>query len=171
MRFALAFVALLAACERDRSPTQPTTPPGSADLANSAPAHADSRPTVTFGSGATAATVHVEVVDTEPKIERGLMYRENLPLDDGMLFLLPVEQDWKFWMHNTLIPLDIVFVKRDLTVAGVSANAEPKTDSLRTVGIPSVYVVEVNAGWCASHHVTAGTPVRFTGVDPRAVSR
>jgi uncharacterized membrane protein (UPF0127 family) len=87
-----------------------------------------------------------------------------------MLFLLQIEQDWKFWMRNTLIPLDIIFINRDLTVAGVAANAEPRTDTLRSVGKPSVYVVEVNAGWCAAHHVAAGTPVKFDGVTVRPVA-
>ena len=116
---------------------------------------------MTFGD---RATVRVEVVDTEPKIERGLMFREHLPPDDGMLFLLGVEQDWKFWMRNTLISLDIVFVTRDMKVAGIAANAEPKTETLRSVAAPSLYVVEVNGGWCAAHHVAAGTPVRFDGL-------
>jgi uncharacterized membrane protein (UPF0127 family) len=168
VRAALVTAGFLAAaaagCERDNSAAQPTNPPS--NVAPPAVAKPDTRPTVTFGAGDTSATVRVEVVDTEPKIERGLMYRQNLPPDDGMLFLLGVEKEWKFWMHNTLVPLDIVFIKRDHTVAGVSANAEPLTESLRTVGVPSLYVVEVNAGWCAAHHVGAGTTVRFDGVDP-----
>jgi hypothetical protein len=168
-RVTISALLLVAACERDSSSTQPTTPPS--NQTDVTPPHPGARPTVTFGSGATAATVRVEIADTEPKIERGLMYRQNLPPDDGMLFLLPVEQDWKFWMHNTLISLDMVFVKRDMTVAGVAANTEPQTDTIRSVGIPSRFVVEVNAGWCAAHHVTAGTPVRFDGVDSTAVLR
>ncbi|MDB4955446.1 MAG: hypothetical protein JWO36_3015 [Myxococcales bacterium] len=108
--------------------------------------------------------VTVEVVSTEAKIERGLMYRQHMPPDDGMLFLLPVEKDWTFWMRNTLIPLDMLFIKRDMTIAGVVENATPKTDTIRSVGIPSVYVLEVNAGWAAQHHVAAGAKVRFENV-------
>jgi uncharacterized membrane protein (UPF0127 family) len=159
----ISIVLVVTACERDNTTTPPTTPPPH-------PAQPDTRPVVRFGDGS-AALVHVEVVDTEPKIERGLMYRQNLPPDDGMLFLLGVEKDWKFWMHNTLVALDIVFITRDLKVAGVSANAEPQTDTLRTVGAPSLYVVEVNAGWCAAHHVTAGTAVHFEGIDSHAALR
>ena len=108
--------------------------------------------------------VNVEVVATEAKIERGLMYRQHLPPDDGMLFLLPVEKDWTFWMRNTLIPLDMLFIKRDFTVAGIVENAEPKTETIRRVGIPSVYVLEVNGGWAAQHRITAGAKVRFENV-------
>lgn len=145
------------ACER-------TDPPPQDPVKNTWSGAQAARPTVTFGDGANATTVSVEVVDTEPKIEKGLMYREHLPPDDGMLFLLPIEMDWKFWMRNTYIPLDIIFIKKDMTVAGVGANAVPRTDDLVSVGVRSVYVVEVNAGWCAAHHVTAGTAVRFAGV-------
>jgi uncharacterized membrane protein (UPF0127 family) len=170
----VAFVGVLvvAACERDSTTAPPTTPPPSAAPAPvQAPATPRAVPTVTFGDGTGAATVRVEVADTKPRVERGLMYRQNLPPEDGMLFLLGIEQDWKFWMRNTLIPLDIIFIKRDLTVAGVSANAEPLTESMRTVGVPSLYVVEVNAGWAAAHHVAAGTPVHVDGVDLHAALR
>ena len=109
-------------------------------------------------------TVNVEVVSTDAKIERGLMYREHLPPNDGMLFLLPVEKDWAFWMHNTLIPLDIIFIRKDMTIAGIAANAEPRTDTLRKVGEPSVFVLEVNGGYCAQHGVAAQQKVRFEGV-------
>jgi uncharacterized protein len=108
--------------------------------------------------------VTVEVVATPAKIERGLMYREHLPPDDGMLFLMGEERDWPFYMRNTLIPLDMIFITKAMTVAGISANAVPRTETLRRVGVPSSYVLEVNGGWAASHNVTAGTQVRFDGV-------
>jgi hypothetical protein len=108
--------------------------------------------------------VAVEVVSTDAKIEKGLMYRTHLPPNDGMLFLLPVEKDWAFWMHNTLIPLDMLFIRKDLTIAGIVQNAEPKTDTLRKVGEVSAYVLEVNGGFCASHGVAANQKVRFDNV-------
>jgi len=108
--------------------------------------------------------VAVEVVSTEASIEKGLMYRTHLPPNDGMLFLLPVEKDWAFWMHNTLIPLDMLFIRKDLTIAGIVQNAEPKTDTLRKVGEISAYVLEVNGGFCASHGIAANQRVRFERV-------
>jgi uncharacterized membrane protein (UPF0127 family) len=113
------------------------------------------------------ASVEVEVVATPAKIERGLMYREHLPMEQGMLFLMDRENDWRFWMHNTLIGLDIIFIKKDMTVAGIAANAKPQDDSLLNVGVPSLYVLEVNAGWAAAHQVAAGTRVKFENVPPR----
>ncbi len=108
--------------------------------------------------------VTVEIAATSAKIERGLMFREHLPPDDGMLFLMKDERKWPFWMHNTLIPLDMIFIAKDLTIAGIVENAEPRTDTLREVNAPSLYVLEVNGGYCAAHKVATGAKVRFEGV-------
>jgi len=128
------------------------------------PAQTAATPSVSIVTPKGDATVSVEIVSTAPKIERGLMYREHLPPDGGMLFLMGKEHDWAFYMRNTLIPLDMIFITRDLTIAGIVENAEPKTETLRKVDMPSLYVLEVNGGWTASHHVKAGAKVRFDGV-------
>ncbi len=113
------------------------------------------------------AAVSVEVVATAAKIERGLMYREHLPPDEGMLFLMSEVRTWSFWMRNTLIPLDMIFIAKDMTIAGIVENAEPRTETLREVAAPSLYVLEVNGGYCATHKVAAGAKVRFEGVAQR----
>ena len=105
--------------------------------------------------------VDVEVVSTPAKIQQGLMYREHLAPDAGMLFLMGTEYDWEFYMRNTLIPLDMIFITKDMTVAGIVQNAEPRTETLRSVGTPSLYVLEVNGGWTATHGVVPGAKVRF----------
>jgi len=116
--------------------------------------------------------VTVEVVATEPKIEKGLMFRQHLPLDAGMLFMMGFEKDWNFWMRNTLIPLDMIFIAKDMTLAGIAENAEPLTDTpLRHVGKPSLYVLEVNGGWTASNSIVAGAKVRFENIDPNLGAR
>jgi uncharacterized membrane protein (UPF0127 family) len=108
--------------------------------------------------------VNVEVVATAPKIQKGLMFRQHLPLDAGMLFLMGRENVWDFWMRNTLIPLDMLFIAADMKVAGIVENAEPLTEDLRTVGKPSLYVLEVNGGWAKENGVVAGAQVRFVDV-------
>ena len=112
--------------------------------------------------------VSVEVVATEATIERGLMFRQHVPPDQGMLFLMNQERPWSFWMRNTLIPLDMLFIAKNMTVAGIVENAEPKTETLREVKASSLYVLEVNGGYCAAHKVSAGATVRFEGVPPRS---
>ena len=121
-------------------------------------------PKVILGTPKGEVAVSVEVVATEAKIERGLMYRQHMPPDDGMLFMLGVEKEWTFWMRNTLIPLDMIFIRKDLTIAGIVENAEPKTDTLRKVGQPSLYVLEVNGGYTRAHGVVADAKVRFENV-------
>lgn len=111
-----------------------------------------------------SAAVTVEIVRTPRQIQRGLMFREHLPADHGMLFLMRVERIHSFWMRNTLIPLDMIFIGKDMTVAGVVADATPLTENSRHIDKPSYYVLEVNAGWAAAHRVGPGTPVRFQGV-------
>lgn len=111
--------------------------------------------------------VTVEIAATPAKIERGLMFREHLPPDNGMLFLMKDVRNWPFWMRNTLIPLDMIFIAKDLTIAGIVENAEPRTETLREVNAPSLYVLEVNGGYCAAHKVAAGAKVRFEGVPPQ----
>jgi uncharacterized membrane protein (UPF0127 family) len=83
-----------------------------------------------------------------------------------MLFLMGEESVHAFWMRNTLIPLDMIFIAKNMTIAGIVENAEPRTDTLRQVQAPSTYVLEVVGGYCAAHKVSAGATVRFEGVPP-----
>ena len=81
-----------------------------------------------------------------------------------MLFLLGDDEDHAFYMRNTMIPLDMMFIRADKTIAGIVENAEPRTETLRRVGLPSRYVLEVNGGFSAAHGVKAGARVRFVNV-------
>lgn len=125
-----------------------------------------SMPKVHLSTPTGEVTVKVEVVATRPLIQKGLMFREHLPIDQGMLFMMNEEEDHTFYMRNTLIPLDMIFITKDMTVAGIVERATPRTEELRSVGKPSFYVLEVNGGWSATHKVGAGAKVRFDGVTP-----
>jgi uncharacterized membrane protein (UPF0127 family) len=109
--------------------------------------------------------VRVELARTGQEHAQGLMFRESLDADAGMLFLYQDEGIRVFWMRNTLIPLDMIFISADLTVAGVVENAEPQTDTQRQVGKPAQYVLEVNGGFAAAHGITADTPVEFRNIE------
>ena len=159
-------LALFAGCssgaKHDDGPPVPTQPPANPTAA----ATPTPMPKVYLSTPQGDASVSVEIVATPAKIERGLMFREHLPPDQGMLFLMTEEKSWPFWMRNTLIPLDMIFIAKDMTVAGIVENAEPRTETLREVDAPSLYVLEVNGGYCAAHNVAKGTKVRFEGVPP-----
>lgn len=103
----------------------------------------------------------VEVVDDRFEISRGLMCRPSMKPNWGMLFLMPQTRVQSFWMLNTLIPLDMVFIDEEWKVVGVVAHAEPRTRTSRTVGLPSRYVLELVGGTAARVGITAGTPARF----------
>jgi len=109
--------------------------------------------------------VQVELARTSQERERGLMFREQLDADSGMLFLYQQEGILAFWMRNTLIPLDMIFISADHRVVGIVENAEPQTDTVRKVDEPSQFVLEVNGGFAAAHGIAAGTPVEFRNIE------
>jgi uncharacterized membrane protein (UPF0127 family) len=76
--------------------------------------------------------------------------------EHGMLFDLRVRDDHKFWMHNTCIPLDLLYVDEDGLIVGIVENAPTLNDDARGVGCPSRWVLEVNAGWTRRHGIKAG---------------
>ena len=85
-----------------------------------------------------------------------------------MLFIFNEQQLLSFWMKNTLISLDMIFIDKTMKVVGVVERAEPKTLTSRNVGAPSLYVLEVNGGYAKQHGISAGTKVRFEGVEAAA---
>lgn len=105
--------------------------------------------------------VRVELARTDDERARGLMWRERLDPDAGMLFLFEETAQHGFWMKNTLIPLDMIFIGEDGRIVGIVESAAPQTTTLREVDAPSRYVLEVNGGWSAAHGVRAGDRVRF----------
>jgi len=119
---------------------------------------------VRFETGRGAWVVKVEIAADDASRARGLMFRRALEPDHGMLFVFPESAVQSFWMHNTLIALDMIFLDETRTVVGVVANAAPRTDTPRSVGKPSRYVVEVAGGEAAAHAVGPGTRAAFIDV-------
>lgn len=170
MRASLVVALALLACSkpapRDDAAAVPRTPPPSGSGAPATAAIPTARVTLEGASG--PVVVAAEVVKSPGRVQKGLMFRKHLPADGGMLFVMPDEDDHHFWMHNTYIPLDILFITGDRKVAGILENMKPHDDTSRGVGKPSRYVLEVNAGWAKAHGVAAGTAVRFEGIDAAA---
>ena len=111
------------------------------------------------------AVVEVELARTAEQHRQGLMYRKELGENKGMLFIMPYAENQRFWMKNTFIPLDMIFIGDDLKAVGVVENATPESTSIYEVGRPSRYVLEVNAGFCARNKVKAGDGVKFSGFE------
>jgi uncharacterized membrane protein (UPF0127 family) len=108
---------------------------------------AASRPdriSITTDSGAHAFSVEWAV--TEPEREQGLMFRQSMPADHGMIFDFDVDSPVYFWMKNTPLPLDMVFITSDGTIARIEQNAEPYSERNIPSGAPVRYVLEINGG-------------------------
>lgn len=162
----LVFVLALLGCRGEAGPGGKAAVSGKPLTAAAAPApSALPRGQVRFDTPRGPWTLDVEVAGTPEARARGLMYRTNLPADTGMLFLFEETMVHGFWMHDTLLSLDMIFLDDTRTTLGVVAHAEPRTDTPRTIGKPSRYVVEVLAGEAAAHAVGPGTRAVFIGVD------
>lgn len=116
-------------------------------------------PRVVVHTGSGPRPIAVEVVATPAARTRGLMYRRELAEGAGMLFVFDEEADHSFWMKNTFIPLDMIFVGGDRRVVGVHANARPHSLAPISVGRPSRWVIEVPGGWAVRAGIAAGDRV------------
>ena len=108
--------------------------------------------------------VKVEIAANDEQRQRGLMFRKDLPPDTGMLFVFERSSEHGFWMHNTELSLDMIFLGDDRAVVGIVAGARPHDDTPRTVKKPSRYVLEVSAGEAAAHAVGPGARAVFIDV-------
>ncbi|HEY2919541.1 MAG TPA: DUF192 domain-containing protein [Candidatus Binatia bacterium] len=106
----------------------------------------------------------VEIADTAGKREMGLQYRRNLADDRGMIFLFPSESPQTFWMKNTPISLDMIFINRDRKIVGIVERTVPFSLDSRSVTAPSQYVLEINAGLARRYGIQTGDSVRFEGI-------
>jgi uncharacterized membrane protein (UPF0127 family) len=116
-------------------------------------------------------TFQVEVADTPAKREQGLQYRRELALDRGMIFLFPTESEHSFWMKNTPIPLDMIFINREGKIIGIVEQATPFSTDSRSVPGASQFVLEINGGLAKRHGIRAGDTVRFHGLSAESVKQ
>lgn len=110
-------------------------------------------------------TITVELAETETQRNRGLMYRDNLPADQGMLFIFESEQPLSFWMKNTYIDLSIGYFDKNRTLVDIQ---DMKKTSVLTVEFPSYesrkpaqYALEMNQGWFKKNKIKLGARFEF----------
>jgi hypothetical protein len=125
-------------------------------------------PAVVIHATRGAVTVPVEIADTPDKRATGLMYRRDLGADAGMLFLFAQASAQKFWMKNTPLPLDMIFIGPTAKIVGIVADTKPFTTNPLGPDEASQYVLEVNAGFAAKHGVAVGDQVEFLRVHSAA---
>lgn len=117
-----------------------------------------------------AITVKAEVADTGAKRTKGLMFRESLEENMGMIFIFPMASNYKFWMANTLIPLDIIWINENFEITYINKDTPPctktgKAQSYCTSYGPSnnkdKYILEVNAGFTEKNKIEVGNTIKF----------
>jgi uncharacterized membrane protein (UPF0127 family) len=120
-------------------------------------------------------TISVEVAQTDTERQRGLMFRKSLGDDQGMLFVFEEPGFYPFWMKNTLIPLDMLWLDAGGRVVSISEYVPPcKTEecpSYPPTSQSAIYVVEVNAGFVKKHGVTVGDLLEIRGLNKLSRSK
>jgi hypothetical protein len=114
---------------------------------------------VTFTTNDSTVTLYVQEARTDVQQERGLMFVQNLPYNDGMIFIFPAQEVQSFWMKDTLIPLDNVFIDDNLTITAINANATPMDTT--PYDAMARYVIEVNGDYCEQNNIIVGDHVRL----------
>jgi uncharacterized membrane protein (UPF0127 family) len=121
--------------------------------------HAADRSTLEIASKTGVHSFSVEVVDSDADRAKGLMFRKSLPEGTGMLFDFKVEQDVAFWMQNTYIPLDMIFIRADGRILRIAENTEPMSTKQVPSGGKVLAVLEVIAGTTRKLGIVAGDRV------------
>lgn len=109
-------------------------------------------------------TVDIEIARTPAERQRGLMFRKHLDQNRGMLFVFEKPDHLTFWMRNTYIPLDMIFIDPSMRILGIVENTTPLSDKQCAVSGESQYVLEVNAGFSRTHGLKRGQKVEFVGM-------
>lgn len=131
-----------------------------------ASAQASCRPDVVDVRGADgSARFTVDVADDNAERARGLMFVESMPRFKGMIFFFERPVEATFWMRNTLIPLDMLFVRPDGTVQHVHENAEPLSEETVSGGTGILAVLEINGGMSEMLGLGEGSELRHPGFD------
>ena len=117
------------------------------------------QPKACFGSNC----FFVELAKTQAEQEKGLMFRQKLDENKGMLFLFQKEGEYPFWMKNTLIPLDIIWINDEHKVVFINENSQPcpviGECPLINPGVSATYVLEINAGLAKKYWVKIGDDI------------
>jgi len=110
------------------------------------------------------AAFTVEIADTGELRSQGLMHRPSMARQNGMFFIFDRPRSAAFWMRNTLIPLDMLFVTKDGVVDRIHENAVPLDETPIFGGDEIMYVLEINGGLSALYGMTAGTQIRHPSI-------
>ncbi|MCA0958000.1 DUF192 domain-containing protein [Muricauda ruestringensis] len=113
-------------------------------------------------SEAIKASFEIEIAESEYETQTGLMYRKSMKENRGMLFIQPTESLQYFYMKNTEIPLDIIYIDSGMKIVSFQKNAEPFNEDTLPSNVPARYVFEINAGLSDKLGLQVGDSISFT---------
>jgi uncharacterized membrane protein (UPF0127 family) len=116
-------------------------------------------------TGDTIRNIEIEIADVESERTIGLMHRRSMPDTQGMLFIFEREEPRSFWMRNTLIGLDILYIKADGEIESIAKYCVPKSEKSIPSRGPALYVLELIEGFCDIHGVAVGDRIEFVRTD------
>lgn len=110
----------------------------------------------------TIRKIDVELAETDDERAKGLMDRRSMSDDQGMLFIFSNAEEQSFWMKNTYISLDIIYVDENKEIVSIQKYATPLSEESLPSFKKAMYVVEVNAGFCDKYHIAYGDKIAYT---------
>jgi len=116
-----------------------------------------------------SSSVYLEIASTESERRKGLMFRNGLQPDEGMLFIFPDESPRGFWMKDVSFPLEMVALDRNFKVLEIHNDVPPFDEALVNMAQPAKYVVEVNPAFVRDSQITVGDSLKPNGPIPRGV--
>jgi uncharacterized membrane protein (UPF0127 family) len=115
-------------------------------------------------SGTELAKIDIEVADDDYTRQLGLMNRKSMEANQGMLFIFPTEQLQSFWMLNTLFSLDMIFINSEKKIVTIHKNTTPLAQKSYPSSKPSIYVLEVVAGFTDRHNIKEGNNIHWMDI-------
>lgn len=113
----------------------------------------------------TLAVIEIEIAENMQQRARGLMYRKSIPANGGMLFIHDYEEMQSFWMKNTYISLDMIFINSDKEIVTIHHNTSPLKEWSYSSAAPVLYVVEVNRGFCKQNNIEEGDLIEYSRLE------
>ena len=121
----------------------------------------DGELTFTDSLNNTKTKIDIQIANSGFDRELGLMFRKQMDENKGMLFIFPTEERQSFWMRNTLISLDMIFVNALNKIVTIHRNTQTLSDQSYPSTAPAKYVIEVNGGYCSKHNINEGDKLNF----------
>jgi hypothetical protein len=112
------------------------------------------------------AKIDIQIAQTDFDRELGLMYRKSMEENQGMLFIFPNETIQTFWMRNTFIPLDMIFINADKEIVTIRNADKTLSDQTYASTAPAQYVLEVKLGYCKKFGIKVGDKISWTAAKP-----